>query len=77
MELPDHPYFVGTQAHPCMTSRPLRPQQMFVGLVAAAKKRAYPDENFPTPAAAVEQLMRQWTLAAQEKAHGRRSRQKA
>ena len=36
MELPDHPYFVGTQGHPCMTSRPLRPQEMFVGLVAAA-----------------------------------------
>jgi len=38
LELPDHPYFIGTQAHPCMTSRPLRPQQMFLGLVAAAKK---------------------------------------
>ncbi|MBN2210396.1 MAG: CTP synthase [Sedimentisphaerales bacterium] len=76
MELPDHPYFVGTQAHPCMTSRPLRPQQMFVGLVAAAKRCAYPQENFPAPAEVVEQLMRQWTIAAQEKAHGRRSRQK-
>ena len=38
MELPDHPYFIGTQGHPCMTSRPLRPQEMFVGLVAAALK---------------------------------------
>jgi CTP synthase len=36
LELPQHPYFVGTQAHPCLTSRPLRPQPMFVGLVAAA-----------------------------------------
>ncbi len=36
LELPDHPYFIGTQAHPCMTSRPLRPQEMFVGLVKAA-----------------------------------------
>jgi len=36
MELPDHPYFVATQAHPEFTSRPLRPSPFFVGLVAAA-----------------------------------------
>ncbi|MFA6133664.1 MAG: CTP synthase [Phycisphaerae bacterium] len=40
MELPRgvHPYFIGTQAHPCLTSRPLRPHPMFTGLVAAALK---------------------------------------
>ncbi len=38
LELPTdvHPYFVGTQAHPELTSRPLRPQPMFMGLVKAA-----------------------------------------
>jgi len=45
LELPSHPYFVGTQAHPCLTSRPLRPQPMFVGLVAAARHRRYPEEK--------------------------------
>jgi len=45
LELPDHPYFFGTQAHPCLTSRPLRPQPMFVGLVAAAMQKRYPKEN--------------------------------
>ena len=35
LELAEHPYFIATQAHPCLTSRPLRPQPMFVGLVAA------------------------------------------
>lgn len=41
LELPRdvHPYFVGTQAHPCLTSRPLHPQPMFVGLVKAALER--------------------------------------
>ncbi len=41
LELPRevHPYFVGTQAHPCLTSRPLRPQPMFAGLVKAALER--------------------------------------
>lgn len=37
-----HPYFVGAQFHPELTSRPLRPQPMFMGLVAAAIKRANP-----------------------------------
>jgi CTP synthase len=47
LELPSHPYFLGTQAHPCLTSRPLRPQPMFVGLVAAAVQRRYPKEESP------------------------------
>jgi CTP synthase len=38
VELPQdvHPYFIGTQAHPELTSRPLRPQPLFMGLVKAA-----------------------------------------
>jgi CTP synthase len=36
LELPGHPYFIATQAHPCLTSRPLHPQPMFTGLVAVA-----------------------------------------
>jgi CTP synthase len=38
LELPQemHPYFVGTQAHPELTSRPLRPSPLFMGLVRAA-----------------------------------------
>jgi CTP synthase len=39
MELPNHPYFVGTQAHPEFKSRPLRPAPLFDGLIKAAKKR--------------------------------------
>ncbi|MBN1795504.1 MAG: CTP synthase (glutamine hydrolyzing) [Sedimentisphaerales bacterium] len=39
LELPEHSYFMATQAHPCLTSRPLNPQPMFVGLVAAALRR--------------------------------------
>ena len=31
-----HPYFLAAQFHPELTSRPLRPQPMFMGLVAAA-----------------------------------------
>jgi len=47
LELPSHPYFVSTQAHPCLTSRPLKPQPMFVGLVAAAMQKRYPQEKLP------------------------------
>jgi CTP synthase len=40
MELPDHPYFVGTQSHPEFTSRPLAPSPFYLGLVAAALGRS-------------------------------------
>lgn len=43
LELPEHPFFVGTQAHPCFTSRPLRPHPMFMGLVEAALERKMSD----------------------------------
>ncbi|PNX46075.1 MAG: CTP synthetase [Thermoplasmata archaeon M9B1D] len=39
MELPKHPYFVGTQAHPEFKSRPLKPAPLFDGLIKAAKKK--------------------------------------
>ncbi|HEX8523489.1 MAG TPA: CTP synthase [Tepidisphaeraceae bacterium] len=38
-----HPYFIGTQAHPELTSRPLRPSPLFLGLVQAAMQ--YADEH--------------------------------
>ena len=38
IELPSHPYFVGTQAHPELKSRPLEPHPLFVGFVAAADR---------------------------------------
>jgi len=47
LELPSHPFFIATQAHPCLTSRPLKPQPMFVGLVAAAMQRHYHQEKLP------------------------------
>ena len=40
LELPAHPYFVGTQSHPEFTSRPLRPSPFYLGLVAAALGRS-------------------------------------
>jgi CTP synthase len=37
-----HPYFIAAQFHPELTSRPLRPHPLFMGLVAAAIARANP-----------------------------------
>ncbi|MFZ0529845.1 MAG: CTP synthase [Propionicimonas sp.] len=34
-----HPYYVGTQAHPELKSRPTQPHPLFVGLIQAALKR--------------------------------------
>jgi CTP synthase len=56
LELPDHPFFMGTQAHPCLTSRPLRPQPMFVGLVAAAMRRRHAQDKLPSSLEAVKQV---------------------
>lgn len=39
IELPKHPFFVGTQFHPEFKSRPLAPHPLFYGLLAAAVKR--------------------------------------
>jgi CTP synthase len=39
VELKNHPYFVGTQFHPELKSRPLLPHPLFVGLMRAALKK--------------------------------------
>lgn len=43
MELPDHPWFLATQAHPEFKSRPNRPHPLFKGFIDAALK--YQDEK--------------------------------
>ena len=52
VELADHPYFIGTQAHPELKSRPNRPAPLFDALVAAAVRRveAVDPERFRRPA---------------------------
>ena len=39
IELPDHPFFIATQAHPEFKSRPNRPHPLFKGLIEAALAR--------------------------------------
>ena len=55
LELPTkvHPFYLAAQYHPELTSRPMRPSPMFMGLVAAGIRRAYPD--VPT-----EQISQRW-----------------
>lgn len=55
IELPQqaHPYFIAAQFHPELTSRPLHPQPMFMGLIAAAIARA-------NPALARESISSRW-----------------
>lgn len=40
---PTHPFFIGGQFHPELLGRPLKPEPLFMGLIAAAIRRAYPD----------------------------------
>jgi len=39
IEVPAHPFFIATQAHPEFKSRPNRPSPLFAGVVAAAVAR--------------------------------------
>jgi len=39
IELPKHPFFIASQFHPEFTSRPFRPNPLFLGFVRAAAKR--------------------------------------
>ena len=45
LELPGHPFFVATQAHPEFKSRPNRPHPLFAAFVRAALERA--EGRFP------------------------------
>ena len=38
IELKDHPFFIGTQFHPELKSRPLNPHPLFMGFIKAASK---------------------------------------
>ncbi len=40
-----HPYFIAAQCHPELTSRPLAPQPLFLGLIASAILRRHPDAD--------------------------------
>jgi CTP synthase len=51
VELPRelHPYYVGTQAHPELRSRPNRPHPLFRGLIGAALERQNSERLFEVP----------------------------
>ena len=63
LELPasTHPYFIGSQYHPELTSRPLHPQPMFMGLVAAAIRHAHPDVS-------PERITKRWLMPGKAQA---------
>jgi CTP synthase len=47
LELPNHPFFIATQAHPEFKSRPIKPAPLFDGFIKAAikKKRNNPNAS--------------------------------
>ncbi|MHC4762394.1 MAG: CTP synthase, partial [Planctomycetota bacterium] len=61
LELPSHPFFMATQAHPCLTSRPLEPQPMFAAFVAAAMQKHYYNEKLPDPIKTAQKVCTQNT----------------
>ena len=57
IEMPTHPYFIATQAHPEFQSRPDQPHPLFLGLVGAAATRR--DETDRAAAIRLDELARQ------------------
>jgi CTP synthase len=51
IEIPSHPWFVATQAHPELKSRPDQPHPLFASFVEAAVKRRGPAPASTTDAA--------------------------
>jgi CTP synthase len=45
VELPDHPFFLATQFHPELRSRPMSPHPLFTAFVAAADQRTRQRQN--------------------------------
>ncbi|NIT03834.1 CTP synthase, partial [Candidatus Saccharibacteria bacterium] len=39
IEIPDHPFFIGTQFHPEYQTSPLKPHPLFLGLIKAALEK--------------------------------------
>ncbi|MBL4697465.1 MAG: CTP synthase (glutamine hydrolyzing) [Phycisphaerales bacterium] len=59
-----HPYFIGAQFHPELTSRPLMPQPMFMGLVAAGLATKYqPDTDVWNKLYSSNAALRTWLFA--------------
>jgi len=52
---PTHPFFIGGQFHPELLGRPLKPEPLFMGLIAAAIRHAHPD-------AAREDISARWLI---------------
>jgi CTP synthase (UTP-ammonia lyase) len=44
IELENHPWFLGTQAHPELKSKPLEPHPLFASFIAAAYNQRVRDE---------------------------------
>jgi len=59
-----HPFFIGGQFHPELTSRPLRPQPLFMGLVAASIQRKYGHALDPRDPFGTE--LARWMLGARQ-----------
>ena len=66
VELPAdvHPYYVATQAHPELSSRPTRPHPLFAGLVKAALDHQNGTDTVAAPAAAVSEPAQSGTVTA-------------
>ena len=60
LELPDHPFFLATQFHPELKSRPNRPHPLFAAFVEAAVTRR---DTLPASESSLSETVDEWTEA--------------
>jgi CTP synthase len=56
IELPDHPFFIGSQFHPEFKSRPNRPHPLFRDFIGAARQVIHEGDQPPLPLPLMDDL---------------------
>ena len=70
LELPEHPYFLGTQFHPELKSRPTRAHPLFAAFIEAAVTRRDALRATPGDPAGQDETAEEWADAASARTNG-------
>ena len=70
LELPEHPYFLGTQFHPELKSRPTRAHPLFAAFIEAAVTRRDALRSTPGDSAGRDETAEEWADAAPARTNG-------
>ena len=70
LELPGHPYFLGTQFHPELKSRPTRAHPLFAAFIEAAVTRRDALRSASGESAGRDQMAEEWADSTAARTNG-------